>query len=106
MSGGLRRYPDAAPERLGKNRSRSYIAAMIYLLAIFCSPLALLLAGKPISALFNLILYILSIVCWVTIIFFHAGFVLWGLAFLHAVMAISDAREDRRARRIMRSMQR
>ena len=77
---------------------------MIYLLAIFCSPLALLFAGKPISALFNLILYILSIVCWATIIFFHAGFVLWGLAFLHAVMAISDAREDRRARRIMRSM--
>ncbi len=77
---------------------------MIYLLAIFCSPLALLLAGKPISALFNLILYVLSIVCWVTIIFFHAGFVLWGLAFLHAVMAISDAREDRRARRIMRAM--
>jgi hypothetical protein len=29
---------------------------MIYLLAIFCSPVALLLAGKPISALFNLLL--------------------------------------------------
>ena len=77
---------------------------MIYLVAIFCSPLALLLAGKPISALFNLILYILSIVCWVTIIFFHVGFVLWALAFMHAAMAISDAREDRRARRIANAM--
>jgi hypothetical protein len=76
---------------------------MIYLLAIFCSPLALLLAGKPISALFNLVLYVLSIVLWVTIIFFHAGFVLWALALLHAVMAISDSRADRRARRVIAS---
>jgi len=79
---------------------------MIYLIAIFCSPLALLLAGKPISAIFNLILYVLSIVCWVTIIFFHAGFVLWALALLHAVFAISDARADRRARRVMEASRR
>ena len=79
---------------------------MIYLIAIFCSPLALLLAGKPISAIFNLILYVLSIVCWVTIIFFHAGFVLWALALLHAVFAISDARADRRARRVMQASRR
>jgi hypothetical protein len=77
---------------------------MIYLIAIFCSPLALLFAGKPISAIFNLVLYVLSIVCWATIIFFHVGFLLWLLAFVHAAMAISDAREDRRARRIIRAM--
>ncbi|HEX4533793.1 MAG TPA: hypothetical protein VH000_06145 [Rhizomicrobium sp.] len=74
---------------------------MIYLLAFFCSPLALLLAGKPVSAIFNFILYILSIVCWVTIIFFHVGFVLWGLALLHAILTINNAREERRARRII-----
>lgn len=77
---------------------------MIYLIAIFCSPLALLFAGKPISAIFNLVLYVLSIVCWATIIFFHVGFLLWLLAFVHAAMAISDARENRRARRIIRAM--
>ena len=77
---------------------------MIYLIAILCSPLALLFAGKPISAIFNLVLYVLSIVCWATIIFFHVGFLLWLLAFVHAAMAISDAREDRRARRIIRAM--
>jgi hypothetical protein len=76
---------------------------MIYLVAIFCSPLALLFAGKPVSALFNFILYILSIVCWVTIIFHHAGFVLWLVAFIHAVLAINSAREDRRARWIAQS---
>ncbi|HEX3808558.1 MAG TPA: hypothetical protein VHW02_02565 [Rhizomicrobium sp.] len=74
---------------------------MLYFLAFFCSPLALLLAGKPVSAIFNFILYILSIVCWVTIIFFHVGFVLWGLALLHAILTINNAREERRARRII-----
>jgi hypothetical protein len=79
---------------------------MIYLVAIFCSPLALLLTGKPISALFNLILYILSIVFWVTIIFHQAGFILWLLAFVHAVLAINNARENRRARWIANAMRR
>jgi hypothetical protein len=78
----------------------------MYLLAIFCSPLALLLTGKPISALFNLILYVLSFVFWITIIFHHIGFVLWALAFLHAALAIHDAREDRRARRIVAAFNR
>jgi hypothetical protein len=76
---------------------------MIYLLAIFCSPLALLLAGKPISAIFNLVLYVLSIAFWITIILHTLGFALWALAFLHAVLAISDARADRRARRVIAS---
>ena len=71
---------------------------MIYLIAIFCSPLALLFAGKPVSALFNLVLYILSIVFWATIIFYHVGFLLWLAAFVHAVLAINNAQENRRAR--------
>ncbi len=74
---------------------------MLYLLAFFCSPLALLFAGKPFQALANLILYVLSIVCWITIIFHHAGFVLWGIGVLHAVLSINNAREERRARRII-----
>ena len=83
-----------------------HLEPMIYLVAIFCSPLALLLAGKPISALFNLILYILSIVLWVTLLFWHAGLLLWALAVLHAVFAIHDTRADRRARRVVASMRR
>jgi len=79
---------------------------MIYLIAIVCSPLALLLIGRPISALFNLILYILSIVFWITIIFHHIGFVLWLVAFVHAVLVIHGAHENRRARWIADSMSR
>jgi hypothetical protein len=71
---------------------------MIYLVAIFCSPLALLLTGKPFSALFNFVLYILSVVFWITIILHHIGFLLWLVAFVHAVLVIHNAHEDRRAR--------
>jgi hypothetical protein len=76
---------------------------MLYLLAAFCSPLALLLAGKPFQALANLVIYLLSIVCWITIVLHSVGFVLWGIGFLHAVVSIDNARADRRARRIMRA---
>ena len=78
---------------------------MLYLIAFFCSPLALLFAGKPFQALFNLVLYIVSIVLWATIVFFHAGFIVWLIAVAHALLAISDAREDRRARRIARAIE-
>jgi hypothetical protein len=74
---------------------------MLYLLAFFCSPLALLLAGKPFQALANLIVYVVSIVCWATIILYHVGFMLWLIAALHAVIAIDNARADRRARRVI-----
>ena len=77
---------------------------MMYLLAIFCSPLALLFSGKPFQALFNLILYILSIVAWVTIILHALGLFLWAVAFLHAALAIHSAHEDRRARMIADAM--
>jgi hypothetical protein len=79
---------------------------MLYFIALFCSPLALLLAGRPISALFNLILYILAIVLVVTILLAHFGFLLWLAAFVHAVLAINSAHEDRRARWIANSMRR
>jgi len=78
---------------------------MVYLIAIFCSPLALLLAGKPISALFNLVLYIFAIVLWATILFWHAGILVWALGFLHAVFAIHDTRADRRNRRLKHELQ-
>ena len=74
---------------------------MIYLLAFFCSPLALLFAGKPFSAIANLVLYVLSVAFWLTIILHSIGFLLWGIAVLHAVLAINNSREERRARRII-----
>ena len=77
---------------------------MIYLIAIFCSPLALLLIGKPFQAIFNLVLYLLSIVCWITIILHGLGFSLWAVALLHAVLSINSHKADQRARRVIQSM--
>ncbi len=79
---------------------------MMYLLAIFCSPLALLFTGKPFQAIFNLILYVLSIVAWLTIVLHGLGLLLWAVAFLHAALAIHSAHEDRRARMIADAMSR
>lgn len=77
---------------------------MLYFIAIFCSPLALLLAGKPFQAIANLILYILSIVFWITIIFHSVGFVLWALGLIHAIASIDSARANRRNRALMAEM--
>jgi len=48
--------------------------------------------------MFNMVIWLLSVICWITIIFHHAGFVLWLVAFIHAVLVINSARQDRRAR--------
>ena len=77
---------------------------MLYFIAFFCSPLALLFAGRPISALFNLVLYLLAVALTVTIILAHFGFLLWLAAFVHAVLVIHGAQEDRRARWIADAM--
>jgi len=76
---------------------------MLYLIAFFFPALALLLAGKPISALFNLILWTISIALWLTLLLAPVGFILWVICVSHAVLAISDAREERRARRIIQA---
>jgi len=79
---------------------------MMYLLAIFCSPLALLFTGKPFQALFNLVLYVLSLVLVLTIVLAHFGVLVWLAAFAHAVLVIHGAHEDRRARMIADAMSR
>lgn len=78
----------------------------MYLLAIFCSPLALLFAGKPFQALFNLILFVLALALTLSIIFSWAGIALWIAGVAHAVLVINNAREDRRTRRIVAAMER
>ncbi len=69
---------------------------MIYLLAIFISPLALLLTGKWFQAIINLVFYVVAIVLWVTIIFAWGGFVVWAIGVLHAVLAINSHKADKR----------
>ena len=62
---------------------------MLYLLAILLPPLAVLLCGKPIQALLNCVL------CVVT---------LWVGAVIHAMLVVSSHHADQRSERMVREM--
>jgi uncharacterized membrane protein YqaE (UPF0057 family) len=79
---------------------------MIYLVAIFLPPLALLIYGKIFQATFNFLLCVLAIVLGlIFIVLPGAPFVaLWGIAVVHAVLAVNSAKQDARAREIANAM--
>lgn len=79
---------------------------MIYLVAIFLPPLALLLYGKIFQAIFNFIICVLAIVLGlIFIVLPGAPFViLWGIAVVHAVLAVNSAKQDARAREVADAM--
>ena len=81
---------------------------MIYLVAIFLPPLALLLYGKIFQAIFNFVICVLAIVLGlIFIVLPGAPFViLWGIAVVHAVLAVNSAKQDARARDVADAMQR
>ncbi|MGE3869543.1 MAG: hypothetical protein AB7F51_08535 [Pseudorhodoplanes sp.] len=71
---------------------------MIYILAIFLPPLALLLNGQPISAIINFIILVPCIIL---------GFLIAPLFFVpsaHAVIAIYMERENRKHREIVQAI--
>ncbi len=61
---------------------------MLYILAFFLPPVAVLLSGRPIQALIN----------------FFLCFLFWIPAVVHALLIARDYYEDRRARRIMKAI--
>jgi hypothetical protein len=79
---------------------------MIYLLAIFCAPLALLFVGKWFQAILNFLLYATAIVFAVTIILFQIGFVAWLIGVAHAVLVINNHRAEQRSRALIEAMRR
>jgi hypothetical protein len=68
---------------------------MIYILAIFVPPLALLLNGQPFAAIFNLAMIVPCIILG----FFFP--LLWAVPSAHGVIAISMRRDDRKHREIV-----
>lgn len=79
---------------------------MIYLVAIFLPPLALLIYGKIFQAIFNFLICVLAIVLGlIFIVLPGAPFViLWGIAVVHAVLAVNSAKQDARAREVADAM--
>ena len=73
---------------------------MIYVLAVFLPPIALLLNGQPLSALLNLIIIVPCILFGLV---FH---LLFFIPSIHAVVAIAMKREDRRHREIVEAIER
>ena len=73
---------------------------MIYILAVFLPPLALLLNGQVFSAVLN---FVLIVPC---AIFGFAFPVLWLVPSAHAVIAIAMKREDRKHRDIVDAIER
>ena len=70
---------------------------MIYVLAFFLPPLALLFNGQIFAAIFNAIMFVLFLV--LGLLFLSPW--LWAIAPAHAIIAISMRREDRRHREIV-----
>ncbi|MCU1329555.1 MAG: hypothetical protein JWN34_4925 [Bryobacterales bacterium] len=58
---------------------------MMYLAAIFCSPVYFAVRGKWLGFVINSILYVLALICLVTIIFAPGGFVFWMMGVIHAI---------------------
>jgi uncharacterized membrane protein len=79
---------------------------MIYLVAIFLPPLALLIYGKIFQAIFNFIICVLAIVLGILFIVLPGApfVILWGIAVLHAILAVNSAKQDARAREVADAM--
>ena len=73
---------------------------MIYVLAVFLPPIALLLNGQPLSALLNLIIIV---PCLVFGLIFH---LLLLVPSLHAIISVHMKREDRRHRDLVNAIER
>jgi len=77
---------------------------MIYILAVFLPPLALLLNGQPLSALLNLIILVPCIV--LGILLFPITSIVLLIPSIHAVIAIAMKRDQRRHREIVDAIER
>ncbi len=79
---------------------------MLYLLAIFCAPLALLFVGKWLQAILSFVLYATALVFAITIVLFKLGVVAWLIGVVHAVLVINNHRADKRSQAVIEEMRR
>ena len=74
---------------------------MIYVLAFFLPPLALLLNGQIFATMLNAMLFVLFLV--LGLLFLSPW--LWLIAPLHAIVAIALRREDRKHRELVEAIE-
>ncbi|MBB2200636.1 hypothetical protein [Gluconacetobacter tumulisoli] len=75
---------------------------MLYFISLFCSPLALLLAGRPFQAVLNGLVWFASLFGLVFMLL--PGLLLWGIGVAHAFAVINARAADRRAERLARAL--
>ena len=68
--------------------TRTFKLAMLYLLAVIFPPLAVLLCGKPVQAMLNLVLT----VC------------LWLPGLIHAIFVVNESKANKRNRDLINAM--
>jgi hypothetical protein len=74
---------------------------MRWVFAFLVPPVAILLCGKPIQFVFNLIVWLVSI----PLLFFGIGFIVWGVCTIHALTLCKVAFVDKRMDRIVEALQ-
>ena len=74
---------------------------MIYLLAIFVSPLYFLVKKKWLAFIIHSILYPIALF---TIMFFGVGIFLWGVLMVHAVWELRHQRDQEMAKAMAKEM--
>lgn len=77
---------------------------MIYVLAFFLPPLALLLNGQVFAAIFNAVLFVVFLVLGFLTVWFMGPW-LWLVAPAHAMIAISMARDSRKHRELVEAIE-
>lgn len=77
---------------------------MLYLIAFFVSPLALVLAGKPIQGILNSFVYILAF--FGLLLFVVPGVILWAIGVTHAVLVIHGKHTARRHSEMLAAVER
>lgn len=78
---------------------------MIYLLALFASPIALFVIGKPFQGIVNLVFYLAAWVFLITIVlFWPLGIGAWAIGAVHAILAINSHKADKRNRALIDAM--
>ena len=87
------------PGRIESKAARATSRGMTYLLAIAVPPLALLLQGRPLQAVFNGLLWLGSLLF--ILLPFVAGQAGWLLAVIWAIAVTYNRRQDVRDRRLI-----
>lgn len=77
---------------------------MIYVLAFFLPPVALLLNGQIFAAVFNAVLFVVFLIVGLLGLIFFAPWV-WLIAPVHAMIAIYMNREDRKHRELVAAIE-